>query len=401
MNSKKTTFVLWIALFAVALPAFGVFAQADMSRCDADGGCAVIEPGETIKIGIAGPITGEYAMYGQDITESQAISVENLEELEGFDWELLPEDTLGSAETAVAVANKWITDPTLVAVAGNVFTAESAAVIPIFEKAFIPMMSPSATGANLTSDNAVFNRLVFQDAAQGAFAANFILDDLGLTKVAIIHDGGDYGKGIADTVSATLKDRGIDAVAYESITAGEADYGAVLAAVASTKPEIIYYGGFTAELSVLLNQKALFGLADVPIFSDDGAFGVEVIEKAGANAEGLIGTSSVPGDSPAKLAFDAQYEEAYGRVTGSMSSFAWFSYDTVQVLADRIRAVAFLGDDGKLYIPRAELVEAVRTTNGFQGITGEITCTENGECNASGPTFYRVVDGEWVIISGE
>ena len=34
-----------------------------------------------------------------------------------------------------------------------------------FEKASIPMMSPSATGANLTVDNDVFNRLVFQTLA--------------------------------------------------------------------------------------------------------------------------------------------------------------------------------------------------------------------------------------------
>lgn len=398
MNQKKFT-ILLIALVTIAFTAMGVFAQADMTRCDADGGCAVIKPGETIKIGVAGPITGEYAMYGQDISDGQKISIADLEPLNGFEWELLPEDTLGSAETAVAVANKWITDPTFVANAGNIFTAESAAVTPIFEKAFIPMMSPSATGAELTSGNSVFNRLVFQDAAQGKFAAEFIANNMKLTKVAIIHDGGDYGKGIADTVSATLKEMGIEPVAYESITQGEADYGAVLAAVASKKPEIIYYGGFTAELSVLLNQKALFGLANVPIFSDDGAFGVEVIEKAGVNAEGLIGTSSVPGDSPEKIAFDEKYEAAYDRVPGSMSSFAWFAYDTVQVLADRIASVAFVGDDGNLYVPRAELVKAVRETSGFQGITGEITCDENGECNASGPTFYEVVDGQWVILS--
>ncbi len=401
MNTKKTHLVLLVAIIAIIMSVMSAAAQDNSTRCDAEGGCAVIKPGETIKIGVAGPITGEYAMYGQDISESQKISIADLEPFEGFGWELLPEDTLGSAETAVAVANKWITDPTFVADAGNIFTAESAAVIPIFEKAFIPMMSPSATGAELTVDNSVFNRLVFQDIAQGTFAAKFIMENLKLTKVAVIHDGGDYGKGIADTVVATLKDSGIEPVAYEAITAGEADYGAVLAAVASTQPEIIYYGGFTAELSVLLNQKALFGLANVPIFSDDGAYGVEVIEKAGANAEGLIGTSTVPGESEAKLAFDKKYEETYDRVPGSMSSFAWFSYDTVQVLADRIRSVAFVGEDGNLYIPRAELVNAVRTTSGFEGITGEITCNEVGECNASGPTFYVVVDGQWTIIDGQ
>jgi branched-chain amino acid transport system substrate-binding protein len=392
---KKSFLFVMVALMLFAF-AFSVSA-ADMARCEVEGGCAIIAPGETIKIVMAGPITGEYAMYGVDISESEAISASELEPLEGFEWELVAEDTVGSAEAAVSIANKWITDPTVVAVSGNVLTGESAAIIPILEKAFIPMMSPSATGANLTEDNTVFNRIVFQDAAQGKFAAEFIVNNLGLTKVAVLHDGLDYGKGIADNVRDTLVALGIEPVAYEALTPGEADYSAVLTSIASKKPEIIYYGGYTAELSVVANQLGQVGLAGVPIFSDDGAFGSEFIEKAGKNAEGCYGTSSVPADSPEKLAFDKKYEETLGRVAGSKSSFPWFSYDVVQVLADRIREVAFVGDDGNLYVPRAELVNAVRTTSGFKGITGEITCSENGECNASGPTFYIVKEGAWVV----
>lgn len=390
---------LLFVVLAMLLAAFSTAFAADMTRCDVDGGCAVIKPGETIKIGMAGPLTGEYAMYGVDISDSEKISISELEPLEGFNWELLAEDSVGSAESAVAIANKWITDPTFVAVAGNVLTGESAAVIPIMEKSFIPMLSPSATGANLTEDNSVFNRIVFQDATQGKFAAEFIVNTLGLKKIAVLHDGLDYGKGIADTVKATLEGMGIEPVAYEALTPGEADYSAVLTAIASKGPEIIYYGGYTAELSVVINQMGQVGLKGVPVFSDDGAFGTEIIEKSGANAEGCYGTTSVPADSPEKLAFDKKYEETLGRKAGSKTPFPWFSYDVVQALASVIRNVAFLGDDGNLYIPRAELVTAVRTLSGYQGLTGEITCDEVGECNASGPTFYIVKNGAWELAS--
>lgn len=369
--------------------------------CKDAAGCAVVKAGETIKIGVAGPITGEYAMYGEDISDSEKLAVSQLEPLNGFSWELLAEDTQGAAEAAVAVANKWITDPSFVAVAGNVFTGESAASIPIFEKAQIPMLSPSATGAELCGDNTVFNRVVFQDATQGKFAAQFMAQDLGYTKIAVLHDGLDYGKGIADNVVAELKAEGIEPVAYEAVTPGEADYSAVLTSVASKSPEIIYYGGYTAELSVIANQLGQVGLAGVPVFSDDGAYGVEFIEKAGKNAEGCYGTSSVPPSSPAKDAFDAAYKETYAREAGSKSTFPWFSYDVVNVLASKIAEVAVVGDDGNLYVPRTALVKAVRATKGYQGITGEITCDEVGECNASGPTFYVVKDGEWVVASGK
>jgi branched-chain amino acid transport system substrate-binding protein len=393
---KKSIFFVLCVLLLTSVLTVGA---ADMSRCDADGGCAVIEPGNTIKIGMAGPITGEYAMYGADISDAMKISIDELAPLDGFEWELLAEDTLGSAEAAVSVANKWITDESLVAVAGNVLTGESAAVIPIFEGASIPMLSPSATGANLTEDNAVFNRVVFQDAAQGKFAAEFIVNQLGLTKVAVLHDGLDYGKGIADVVRDTLISLGVEPVAYEALTPGEADYTAVLTAIASKSPEIIYYGGYTAELSVVANQLSQVGMAGVPVFSDDGAFGSEFIEKAGANAEGCYGTSSIPADSPEKIAFDQKYEEVLGRVAGSKSSFAWFAYDVIKALSTVISETAFLGDDGNLYVPRAEMVNNVRNLSGFQGITGEITCNEVGECNASGPTFYIVTDGAWVVAN--
>ena len=64
---------------------------------------------------------------------------------------------------------------------------------------------------------------------------------------------------------------GIEPVAYEALTPGEADYSAVLTAIASKGPEIIYYGGYTAELSVVINQMGQVGLKGVPVFSDDGA----------------------------------------------------------------------------------------------------------------------------------
>ncbi len=395
---KKSMYLVFILLFVSSLIVTGAGAQgADMSRCDAEGGCAVIQKGEPIKLVMAGPLTGEYAMYGVDISDSEKISVGDLEPLHEFGWELIPEDTVGSAESAVNIANKWITDSAIVAVAGNVLTGESAAITPILEKAFIPMLSPSATGADLTDGNSIFNRIVFQDAAQGKFAAEFIVNNLGFKKVAVLHDGLDYGKGIADTVRDTLVSLGVEPVAYEAVTPGEADYSAVLTSIASKGPEIIYYGGYTAELSVIANQMGQVGLAGVPIFSDDGAFGSEFIEKAGKNAEGCYGTSSVPADSPEKLAFDEKYEATLGRKAGSKTSFPWFSYDVIQALGYAVSEVAFVGDDGNLYVPRAELVAAVRGLNGFQGITGEITCSENGECNASGPTFYIVKDGEWVV----
>ncbi len=74
-----------------------------------------------------------------------ALSIDDDEGIEGFKFELIAEDTGGSAEGGAAVANKMVTDPSVVAIAGHIFSGSTQAAMPIYEKAMIPMVSPSAT----------------------------------------------------------------------------------------------------------------------------------------------------------------------------------------------------------------------------------------------------------------
>ena len=50
--------------------------------------CAVIEPGSTIKIGFAGPMTGDYSAFGIDISNAGLLAIEDAGEFEGFSFEL-------------------------------------------------------------------------------------------------------------------------------------------------------------------------------------------------------------------------------------------------------------------------------------------------------------------------
>ncbi len=139
---------------------------AEPTECSETGGCAVIKPGETIKLGVAGPMTGEYAMYGSDNAESAKIAVDAMEPFNGFSFELVSEDTQGLPESAVAVASKWATDPTLVAVIGHTLVEKPQPQFQFMKKPEFRLLSPSATGALLTSDNTVFYRVVFTDKIQ-------------------------------------------------------------------------------------------------------------------------------------------------------------------------------------------------------------------------------------------
>ena len=104
----------------------------------------------------------------------------------------------------------------------------------------------------------------------------------------------------------------------------------------------------------------------------------------------------MPPDSEEKTAFDEQYAEQFAVEAGELSAFSWSAYDTGGVLIAAIEKVAFVEGD-TLFVPRGALVEAVRNSD-YVGLTGLVKCDEVGECNASGPTFYQVVDSAWVPL---
>jgi branched-chain amino acid transport system substrate-binding protein len=397
---KRQMFVFAVVMVVVILltacgSAGDVAGAPDVCNTDA-GGCAVIKPGETIKIGMGAPMTGDNAAFGQDISQAAEIAVTDAGTSNGFAFELLAEDDGGTPEGGAAVANKFVSDPTVVAIAGHIFSGATLAAMPIYEAANIPMMSPSATNPPLTAQGSkVFNRCVFTDAAQGKFAATYLFNNLKITKLAIVHDGQAYGQGLAQVVSDEFKVLGGEVVAFEAITPGESDYSAVLADIASKSPQALYFGGYTAEGVVIVNQMKQSGLEGVIFFGDDGTFGQDFLDRTGANGEGAYSTSLIPPASEARTKFDAAYLEAYGQPAGKLSPYTWTAYDSAAVLTKIIKETAILSKDGNLYIPRAALIAAVRAVKDYQGLSGTITCDAIGECSASGPVFNIVKDGKW------
>jgi branched-chain amino acid transport system substrate-binding protein len=344
------------------------------------------------------PMTGDNAAFGTDISQAARIAVEDAGELNGFAFELVAEDDQGAPEGGAAVANKLASDPQVVAVAGHIFSGATNAAIPIYEAKGIPMMSPSATLPDLTQiGSKVFNRVVFTDAAQGRFAAEYMFTKLGFTSIAVMHDGSPYGQGLSEVVRDEFTAMGGTVVNFQGITSGESNYDAVLADIASLAPEAIYFGGYTGDGVVLVNGMKTQGLENATFFGADGIWGVDFLERTGANGEGTYAASLVPPETPTRTAFDDKYFAADGIEAGKLSAYTYTGYDAAAVLTQAVKAVAVLGDDGNLYIPRGALVDAVRTTRDYQGLSGLISCDEVGECSSSGPTFYVIEGDAWVV----
>lgn len=389
---------LMVVLMAVILVLSGCAAKYE---CADPWGCAEFEKGQTIKVGYVGPTTGDYSAFGIDISRGAELGLKGQPAVKGFEIELLIEDTQGTPEQGAAVANKFAADPKVVAVNGHTFSGSTEVAIPIYGDAHIVMMAPSATNPTLTDlGSEVFNRVCFHDRMQGDYAAKYIYNDLGVHKIALMHDGGAYGQGLAEMTGSFFKDLGGTVVGTEAITPGEADYSAPLAAISALGPELIYFGGYDADAAVLVTQMAGAGLEGVLFFGCDGTYGVNYLDLSGDAAEGTFSTYVPIPESEAFTKFKADYEAAYGDPQGKLSPFSPHGHDAMAILIKAIDQVA-VESGSSLIIPRKALAQAVRATKDFDGLTGKLTCSDTGECAAAAIKFMKVVGGEWVEGPGQ
>ncbi len=374
-------------------------------RLDA-AGCAVIGPGETIRIGMVGPLSGDYESYGTDIFRGGLIAIDDYGTYLDWDFELFAGDSQGDPEQAIEIAENMVEDPHVVAMAGHIFSGETAATIPIYEDASLPMLSPSATNPDLTQlGSSVFNRIAQSDVEQARYAARLMYGESGVKRIAVLTDGTGYGNDLASVMIREFtrySGEVLLVMQVDNLGVDEPFDPKPLIDLfdAGTPVEGIYYGGYDvtgARIVSAIYQETEF--ADVLFVGPDGINGANFIRLAGEQSEGVIATSPVPPPLEPRIAFDETYEQAYGIKPGVLSPYTWYGYDAVGVLIFAVKQVAIVGRDGVLYVPRTALVTVVRNTDSYPGLTGDITCSSIGECRSGVPTLFVVRDGEWGILN--
>ena len=398
---------LMLAACAAPQPAAEAPAEeAPMEEAADMSGKVVIASGGVIRIGGSFALTGPIPDPGLNIRHGAELAIDDLNAmggLEGFMFELVAEDGACDGTQGTNVGNKFAADETIVAVTGGTCSGETFGLVPILQEARIPFVSPSATNPDITSaDCDVCNRVALSDALQGATDADFVVNNLGLTQVAVVHDNSDYGKGLSEIFQSGVADLGGEVSSFEGVQVGDTDFRAMLARVGADGPQIIFFGGYSTEAGLIAQQMTETpGLEDTAFMSVDGAYTQQYLEAAGDAAEGTYISFVAGADSEEMNAeFDAKYMEKYGVSPDDLGPFHSQSYDSVKLIAAAIAAVASVDDNGNLVIDREELISAIRSVDAFEGLTGTIKCDSIGECGAGGVQIFQVSEGDFDQVSG-
>jgi branched-chain amino acid transport system substrate-binding protein len=376
--------------------------------CGADPfGCAEVAAGDPIVLGTALVITGPDASLGLDSQYGSQVAVNLRGQVLGHDVELNNQDDGCTADGGTSAANLLRSLPEVVAVIGTSCSSAGVPAAQILSEAGILLVSPSNTAPSLTdpaTHEEFYARTAHNDKIQGAAMAQFACEELQVTTAATVHDGSPYAEQLQQVFVdefAALCDG--TTTAQEAVTPEQDDFASLLSSIATSNdgaaPEFFYYPIFTAAGSLLTQQaKSTAGMEDTILAAADGVFNPDFLAAAGEAAEDMY--LSGPDLAFSGDFYESQFKPEYEEVSGQaepISVFHAHAYDAVNMVLDAIAASA-IEEDGTLFIPRTGLRDAFFSTSGYAGVTGTLTCDENGDCADAKISVSQVQDGEFTRI---
>jgi len=365
---KKATFVL-LATIVVILPLAG---------CGGAGG-------DTIKIGLDVPMTGDIAYVGtqsQRAAEMKAADINDAGGLEvggkKYTLEIVVEDNESKAESATAAATKLITQDRVLAIVGPQSSKQAVPTGEVANENECPMVSPWSTNPNTTKDRPWVFRACFLDPFQGPVVANFVTEEFEATKAAVLYDvASDYPKGLAENFRdawVELHGEG-SVVAFESFTTGDTDFSAQLTKIKGTDAEVLFTPQYYNEVPLIVQQAQELGLDQVIVGSDSWG-DPKTLELCGDACEGLFFSThyAAEGATGATKEFIDRYKADYGETPGDVAALTW---DAMGIVLQAIQNTG--GLSGDLEKDREAVKNELGKIEDYDGITGNMTFTPDGD----------------------
>lgn len=345
-----------------------------------------------IKIGVQGPLTGQWALEGLGFRNAVAMLVEEVNAQggplgDGRSIVLVEGDDRGDADEARRVAERLIAEG-VIAVIGAYNSDATAAAAPLYDEAGIVQITPSSTATDLTQHGySRFFRICYLDDRQGMFVARLMATDLHVKRAALVHDGSLYARGLADWTQDYLQEQGIEVVYFGAVAPGQRDFTPVIQAIDESGAEAVYFTAYWREAGLLVKQMREMGLADVRFLAGDAVNNPEFAQIAGARAAAgsLISTFPLPRDlqSPEAVAFKSAYEAKYGQAPQSI--YTLMAADAFGLLVDAMKETGSFDP--------ADLAAHLHAIQNYQGISGSIEgFDENGDRIGAGHVLYTVTE---------
>ncbi len=375
--------------FAVLLLAM-MLVVGSFAGCTGQGASA----SDTIKIGWIGSLTGDQAIWGTCELNTVKMLVEETNAAGGWlgkKIEVIGYDTKGDALEAVNATKRLVSQDKVVAIIGPNASGQAIAISQVLEEAGVPDIATVATNPKVTVDETgktkPYNfRVCFIDPYQGAVAAGYAFEELGLKNAAILYDVADeYSQGLTEFFEKTYTELGGKIVAKEAFKFGDVDFRAQLSTIKAANPEVIFMPYFFKEVALSAQQAKDLGI-DATLIGGDGWTSEQLLEMAGPAVQGSYVVNHLDFDDPDVQDFKNAYTTKY---SSQVELNGYLAYDAFKLLEAAVT---------KAGVAESKKIAQALATAEVQGITGYIKIDPNTH-NPEGKdaAILKIIDDKYVF----
>ena len=360
-----------------------------LSACGG-GGSNTPDRGDVV-VYVAVPLSGFQANGGQTILGGARLAAEEINRsggLRGFRVVVRPLDDESDSDVAVeridSIQAALDGGETVLGVIGHLNSGQTLAAMEVYKDMPLLVITPTASEQSLTTRGYTnFFRINANDSIQAEVAAQFLVETLGASRIAVLHNDTEYGKGLAAALANEVQSRGGQVALELQVQEGQSRYLDEVAAVQAAGPDAIFYAGYEIEAPYLRAELVEAGVS-VPMLASDGAFLAATIDEANGTAEGMYVSAFAP--SPASVA-DAQWFEAYQAVEyRNPDTYSVNGYVGMQAMAEAAaKADSF---------DRDKVADALRS-DAIPTLLNDLRFEQDGDVVEPKIWIYQVVDGEF------
>lgn len=403
---KKFLALTMSAVLMLSLAACGSSSSDDSAASDAPATAGVAIEGDTIKIGVFEPTTGENGGGGmQEVLGMRyANQVNPTVDINGTTYNIqLVEVDNQSDKTAAVTAAQSLISSGVVAVLGSYGSGVSIAAGQTFADAQVPAIGASCTNPQVTLGNDFYFRTCFLDPFQGTVMASYAIEQGYKNAALISQNGDDYSTGLAAFFQQAFESMGGTIVANETYQTNESDFNAILTSIKAANPDCIFAPSSIASATLLLPQAQANGIT-AQIIASDTWENETIIAAAGSAAEGValstffdehdesnpVAKEFVEGFK-AYLNSDPQNLTSNGGSDG-VAAVSALGYDAYMSIYEALKAL-----DGAETLDSVALRDALKTVS-FNGVTGTISFDENGDAVKNVAYIKLIKDGKFNFL---
>ncbi|MFZ1037768.1 MAG: ABC transporter substrate-binding protein [Smithella sp.] len=353
----------------------------------------------SVKIGALFSVSGPASFLGEperNTAEMMVAEINKAGGIKGRKLELIVYDTQGDATKAVQAANKLIKDDKVVAIIGPSTTGDSMAVIPVVEKAEIPLIS-CAAGVKITDP---VKKWVFKTAQNDVLAVMKIYKNLQkqkINKIAILTVSDGFGSSGREQLKLQAKEFDIKIISDETYSPSDKDMTVQLTKIRQSEAQAIVCWGTNPGPAIIARNAKQLGIK-IPLYMSHGVSSKKFIELAGEGAEGIILPSGrvivadqLPKSDPQKKAlmnYVNKYREHY-KVEGD--HFGGHAYDAIMLLTKAMEQAGF---------SPAAIRDQLEKTKKVAGIGGTFSYSPQDHAGLNSDAFVlvQVEKGDWKLI---